>query len=546
MSPDELQQDTPRLGREQRYAAYQKKLRDLKDRSSLREVMEREILLEFVRINHSSINEFPLLKAQQNSVIELMCNRGQHPGYDFIQRLTNNFMTMVTRYDKARANMDEDGMQTTGKQLHNNEVLLIKCIQGIVYGMALITDNFEEIVLRYFGQGSLNDYSALIEKHELDKNFWVAFVQHFVASRVEAAHKEIIASRKYTLSKEKNSLIIRFLLDDVLSQLNPTTAKIDKTKLQKTYELSGAGFEDRRTAKIVQTTLTKGLSFMPEGFLQPRDYLNAARVVCIDSVAKDFAREYMNRVMKTKSGEQPAPEPESENPETDNAESGEMNFEFLLNQIVALGVGATLAIGMTSRNFFTALEGFIPGATKPIEPMMRNFNTNALEAVLFYMLEHYFTYILQEIGLDEGSKITVRSTRSRRANSAAVNELTGLNKIRKSKLFATDSSREGSLLFIPKTQKQLAQFAEALQLEDALKEQLVELWTKGVSRVDIMVMINLQQVARTSTNLSVRLGEILTKYGVSAPGKTPEPEEEPQSQNGNDGNGEDQKEVKAG
>jgi hypothetical protein len=35
-----------------------------------------------------------------------------------------------------------------------------------------------------------------------------------------------------------------------------------------------------------------------------------------------------------------------------------------------------------------------------------------------------------------------------------------------------------------------------------------------VFRVDIMVLINLELVARTTTNLTVRLTEILEKYGV--------------------------------
>jgi len=41
------------------------------------------------------------------------------------------------------------------------------------------------------------------------------------------------------------------------------------------------------------------------------------------------------------------------------------------------------------------------------------------------------------------------------------------------------------------------------------------LWKQAVFRVDIMVLINLELVARTTTNTSAKLAEILTKYGVS-------------------------------
>ncbi len=506
------------LSREQRYAAYRKKILALKDGAALREVIEREMLLEFVRINHGNINEFPLLKAQQNSVIELMCNRGQHPGYDFIQKMTGIFMTLVTRYDKARTNNDKESMENIGSQLHNTEAILIKCVQGIVYGMALITDNFEEMILRYFGQGSLNDYSALIEKHELGINFWHAFVQHFVASRVENAHKEILSERKYALSKERSFLVIRFLFDNILAQLNPTSATIEKTRLQKTYELSDGGFKDRRRAKIVQNTLVRGLSsFMPEGFLKESDYFNAARIVSIDPISEDFAREYQNRMLnKGKTGEE--------------AKEQESSFEFLLNQIVALGVGATLAIGMTSRNFFSALEKFIPGEAKRIVPLMRNFNTEALEKVLFFMLEHHFMHILREIGESEGSKITVRSARAKRAPEAEVDKLPNISKIRKTKLFAHDTTKEETMLFRAKTAKQLVEMLNILRVEPEFLEGIKALWAAPLSRVDIMVLVNLEQVSRTTTNLNVKLGEILSKYGVSSPASKKTPQEEAQQE----------------
>jgi hypothetical protein len=53
-----------------------------------------------------------------------------------------------------------------------------------------------------------------------------------------------------------------------------------------------------------------------------------------------------------------------------------------------------------------------------------------------------------------------------------------------------------------------------LSLEPELQRELAQLWKRAVFRVDIMVLINLELVARTTTNLTVRLTEILQKYGV--------------------------------
>jgi len=76
-------------------------------------------------------------------------------------------------------------------------------------------------------------------------------------------------------------------------------------------------------------------------------------------------------------------------------------------------------------------------------------------------------------------------------------------------------TREDTLLFKPKTAKQMLDSMSMLSLEPELQQALTGLWKQAVFRVDIMVLINLELVARTTTNTSAKLAEILTKYGVS-------------------------------
>jgi hypothetical protein len=95
-----------------------------------------------------------------------------------------------------------------------------------------------------------------------------------------------------------------------------------------------------------------------------------------------------------------------------------------------------------------------------------------------------------------------------------VNDLPGMSKIRKKQLFGNDVTREDTLLFKPKTAKQMSESMSMLSLEPELQQGLAELWKRAVFRVDIMVLINLELVARATTNLTVRLTEILQKYGV--------------------------------
>lgn len=500
------------LSSTQRVSAYRKKLRTLKERASLREVTEREFLMEFIRVNPGNINEFPLLKAQQNSVISLMSNRGRHPGYDYIQKLTTSFMVTVSRHEKAELSGDTEATEKYASELANTEALLVKTVQGVVYAMALITDNFEEMVLKYFGQGSLKEYSSLIEQYELDHRFWDAFVEQFVASRVDEAFAEIVANRKYELSKESRFLVLRFVMDDVLSKLNPTGKRIEKTRIQKTYELTDAGFKERRKAKVIQNLLSKGLTpYMPEGDTQEKDFLNTARIVCMDPVSQDMADAYVKRVMEAKA---------SSGKSRDEKAESERTFKFLYDQVLSIGVGAALAIGITAQNLFQALEKFIPGETGRIRPLARNFNSAALEHVLFFLLEHHFMYILREKAEHEGGKVTVRSARAKRAPQAEVDSLKeiGLGKIARTKLFGRDTTREGTLLFRPRTPAQFAEIVKSLQVSKDLFERLRDLWTKAPTRIDIMVLVNLEQVARTTTNLKVKLAEILANYGVGVPG----------------------------
>jgi len=504
---------TPRLDVGQRLTAYQKKLRALKERSSLREVMERELLLEFIKVNHGSINEYPLLKAQQQSVVELLCGRVGHPCYEYIHQHIANFIVLLAHYEKAVKVGDATRAEELQIGLVNTESMLIKCVQGIVYAMALITDNFEEIVLRYFGQIALKEYSTLIEKYELNEQFWKAFVEQFVASRVEEAHKEILDGEKYDISKEKNFLVIRFLFDDILSKLNPTDQVIEKTRIQKSYVESRTSEEGIRHAKLLQSILVKGVASLSMAKdITKNEFIQASRIICIDSVGKDFEEQYLERVKEAQAKQQNPDAVEDRDPETIKKEQAE--FKFLMDQVVAVGVGAAIAIGRTSDFFYSALEEFVPEQIDGIRPLAKDFSTPVLERILYFLLENNTIHILREVGREEGGKIQVRSGRARRVPEATVDALSGMSKIRKKQLFGNDVTREGMLLFKPKTAQQMAGAMSMLSLEPELQQALTQLWKKAIFRVDIMVLLNLELIAKTTTNLTVKLAELLNKYGV--------------------------------
>lgn len=511
-TPDQVTTES-RPQAEERLNAYRIKLTALKERSSLREVMERELLLEFIKVNHGGINEFPLLKAQQKSVVELLCARSGHPGYEFIHKHIANFIVLLAHYGKAVKVGDTKRTEELYASLINTESILLKCVQGIVYAMALITDNFEEIVLRFFGQSALQDYSELIERFELNDQFWKAFVEQFIASRVHEAHKEIIEGERYDISKEKNFLIIRFLFDDILAKLKPTGQSIEKTRIQKSYLASLEGGEKHQLAKFTRSILTKGMSDLTIGNkLSSKEIAQAARITCIDKSAAEFDTLYREQALI---GQKLKQDPKSDYRDKDTIRRQQVAFKFTMDQVVAVGVGACIAIGMTTDHLYRALQEFVPEQIAGIKPLAGDFSMPVLERILFFLMENHTIHMLTETGRDEGGKIQVRSGRARRVAEAAVDGLPGMSKIRKKQLFGKDVTREGMLLFKPKSLKQMTSAMSMLSLEPELQQSLTTLWNQAVFRVDIMVLINLELVARTTTNLKAKLGEILDKYGVS-------------------------------
>jgi hypothetical protein len=512
---DEPARDKTRPDRETRLDAYQKKLRALKERSSLREVTEREMLLEVLACNSPAINEYPMLEAQRESVMELLCGRVGHPGYEFIHERVGRFIIVLAHYEKAVKTGDAQRREELEATLLNTEAVLVKCIQGIVYAMALVTDNFEELVLRYFGKQSLEPYSALVEQHRLDQTFWSAFLEEFIASRVVEAHREILEGEKYEVSKERTFLVIRFLFDDIMSKLNPTDQEISKTRIQMGFIAAREEPESRERAKLVQGMLAKGLKSLAQfDKLSPGELLHAARIACVDPVAEEFETQYRARVAEAEA----VRKGEAEKKPPEEREKEQAWFRFVLDQLEGLGVGAAIAFGVISDHFYKALETVVPDQIKGILPLKKDFSLPVLEKILFFLLENHFIQILKECGREEGSKIQVRSGRARRVPAAAVDALHGMSKIRKKQLFGNDVTRENTLLFKARTAQKLSETMSMLSLEPELQQALARQWKQAVFRVDIMVLINLELVARTTTNLTVRLTEILEKYGVKRNG----------------------------
>jgi hypothetical protein len=498
------------LTKEQRLTAYLDALERLRrERTSLREVLEREILLAFIRINRNNLNEFPLLESQQRSVIGLLCQRSDHPTHDYINKLTGNFLVLLNRLAKALPTGDEKIVSQTRTHLLNTETLLIKCMQGIIFASGLITDNFEELVLRIYGESALPVYNELLKNHELDRSFWRAFLERFVALPVAEAHAAILEADRFSMSKDGKMLVVRFFMDDVLARLPPSDKRIEKTRIQKAFEERSRGYEGRRTHRLVTNCLTRGLSFIPREQLGESDLESLSRIACVDDVSQQFRKVYQERLQR-KDLQEVDPEEEAQH---------KLKFSFLMEQVVATGVGALIGATQAREEFSAALPDFVLEQTSIMQLLGKDFSLDNLQRIVSSLLEDHFVYRLRRQVEDEGNKIQVLKSRTRRAELKDVDALfqKGLTRIRKSKLWRKDAARDDMLLFRPRNAQELAGVCRMLQIEPELLPAITALWEANSCKVEILLTIDLAMMARRTTNLPLRLRELLTRIGLVKP-----------------------------
>ncbi|MBU1247540.1 MAG: hypothetical protein KKB70_02480, partial [Proteobacteria bacterium] len=391
--------------RDQRFTTYLEHLNKLKDdRVTLREVLEREILLGFIRTNRSSINEFPLLDTQQQTVIELMCQRLDHPAYDYIHKLSGNFVALLGHYRKAVVNKDQELLHNTTRLLANTEVLLIKCMQGIVYSIGLITDNFEELVIRLFGQRAMDEFSDMLKTHQMGPAFWKAFMLRFVATPVALGHEQLLQAQQFVLSKEGRMLVVRYPYDAIAGQMQAATGKLEKTRIQKAFESTIRDYEVRRTLKLVHNALSKGLSFIPPELLSKGDVGSIARIACIDTAAKEFHDAYQTKLQRKG---------------VENDEE-RVQLKFLMDQVTAIGVGSAIGVSITQQNLAAAMMGLAASTVEAFTAMGRNFRLANIRRFMHGLLEEHLILRLKEQAGDDLSKMQFMKSRIRRAPAAQV------------------------------------------------------------------------------------------------------------------------------
>lgn len=497
--------------KEKRIVHYLKVLARLKERKMLREVLEREVLLEFITYNHDRINEFPLLEKQQNGIINLLCHRSVDlPAHEFIKRSLSEFILMLTRYGKIFNGKDELLVGQTRARLINAETLLIKTVQGVVYATAIIADNFEEVILSRYGEPALQKYNTLLETFELDKSFWDALIKEFISEEVTAALPRMVSDEEYILARDKSNLILRFEFDDVTSRLSESPPSFAKTRIQNSFEEVGSNEDSLASFKMVNSALWEGGIFLKSEGATAEQIENIARIVCIDPATEKFYHDYLEAVERFKSSGSDLPAEEEE--------EIARQLQFAQDQLAACAIGVSLTLDIVVREFLLAIKSYSTNEEKIITALLRKFDVTSLDKLLYSMLELFFIRLLRLKSHGEESKIKLRVLKRRRSKIEAIDALNekGLNRIRRARIWTADGEGSEWMLFKQKSPKELIDEIKLLGLERDLASEIIEMFKNTDYKVEFLLFISLTSIAKATKDIKGKLAELLMRFGIGS------------------------------
>ncbi|TIH16461.1 hypothetical protein D0S45_08575 [Marinifilum sp. JC120] len=508
----DVSQESPQVpDKDKRIDFYLKVLARLKERSTLREVLEREVFLEFIKYNNNRINEFPLLEKQQSGIIALLCHRSTDlPAHEFIKKILSEFILMIGRYSKLKDGKDKEALDSIRSRLINAETLLIKTVQGVVYASCLISDNFEEVTLRHLGEPALKKYNALLEQYELDKDFWQALINQFITQDVESSLTDIITNERYVLTRDKNYVILRFPFDDVTGRFSSEIPAIDKTRIQTAFEQVGADEESAGTLKMTYNSLLEsGVLVQGDEPISNDVVERIARIVCIDPATTKFKHDYDSAMEALRETAYSADSAEKE------AEMAR-KMQFSQDQIGACAIGVSITLDIVVREFLLGLKNFTQRDEKVLTIYLRRFGVDALDKLFIYLTEAKFSSLLKNKMQGEESKMQLRVLKRRRASTKDVQALheIGMTRIRMARLWLKDSSNANWLIFKQNTPQELIKEMQLLALEKELATAILRLFEKGDFKIEFLVFISLQAVAKATKDVRGKLNDLFMRFGI--------------------------------
>lgn len=485
-----------------RFESHLSTLRQLKETSARREMQERDTLLSVLLLNRQRIAEFPTLEAEQHNLVATLTQRAdQLPAFDYFRDWLSGFLVTLNQYEVAKRTGADDQIAHLETQLHNQETLLVKCLQGSIWTSGVIRDEFNDIILYRFGEGALADLDELTHSGESDERYWQGLLERFIFGFVNKTYGELVTDDKYKLTREGSFLALRFPLDALLARMPGTDKSIDKTRLQAAFDQTLADPELLKSAQALSAVIFSLDPPLLSGKIKA-DLDFIGRVASMDPSAGLYLQALAEEAVAGELSK-------------DEASARFAQAQFLRDQVLAVATGAALSLGVSRESLSKGLKVFTPREQETLLAVCGAFHPESLSVAFTLMLEYALTRLLTDRGADEGGKVQVKCVKQRRAPRARVEALTtkGLNRIRLKLFFEEDPANPAWFLFKAKTAQELAETLNMAN-DPRLVPALQTLWTHMDFKVEAVVLINLPLVAKSTPNIQAKVGEILRKYGV--------------------------------
>lgn len=489
-------------------------LRRLKETSSRREVVEREILLAVLSANRGRIAELPAQEAEQQALATVIVTLSEpQPAHEYYREWMTQFLAALNQYEVALRTGANDPTGSLIGQLLNLEALLTRCIQGFIIFSGVVRDEFNDVIIKRFGEAALADIDEVTHAGFSNDHYWKALLDRFVFGFLNKAYGEVLEKERFRLAREGSFVAVRFPLDAITEQMPGTDKLIDKTRLQAAYHAARQDPQARKAAVDVSSLLASLAKPMLPPKASRHDFELLAGVASMDPAAEQFVKVFVEG-QPLEDSASPA-EPDADNPDL-RAARIEAGKEFLKNQLLAMAAGTALAMGILREDIGKALQGFTAREQEKLLAIAGTFEPEALALSHTLMLEFALCRLLDSKVEDEGAKVQVKCLKQHRSARSEVEELgkKGFNRIRQKLFFEDDPASRDWLLFKAKSAQELAEALKLSNIEPELAQAMSGLWTRMEFKTEAVVLVNLALVAKAAQNIQAKVGEILAKLGV--------------------------------
>lgn len=479
-----------------RFQSYLAVLRQLKEIAARREAVEREILGSVLTANKNRLAEYPAVAAEQTNLVTALAVRSDAlPAHSGFREWLGSFLTALNQYEVADRNGDAAQKETLEAELLGHEAMLVCCLQGSIYASGLFRDTFNDVVLQRFGEPALEHLDRLSHSGEPEERYWQGLVDQFVFRFVETAYARAIAEERHRIVLEGSFLALRLPLDAILADLPGTDKTIATTRLQEAFKQTGADPSSRETAAFAAGVFASLNPPILPARSAKGDFELLGRVAALFPVAGEYRQAHAKS--RTPGGRDPAE-------------------ATLRARTVAAGSGAALSLGNCREGLARALRTFSQREQDTLLAVAGPFSHESLSAAYQLMLEYALCHLLEGRAAREGGKVLVKCFKQRRAPRPAVESLArvGLNRVRQKLFWEQDPESDRWFLFKAKTTKELADTVTLSNIEPELAREVTALWTRLDFKVEAVVLVNLPQVARTTTHVQAKVAEILAQFGV--------------------------------